>query len=221
MVRGDLSKRKIALVFTGDTFAEGGELIANTLKAKNVDASFFFTGNFYQNQKFAPLIKRLKSDGHYLGPHSDKHLLYCSWTNRDSLLVSEDQFTKDLLANYSAMEKFGIKKKDARYFIPPYEWYNDSISKWTMQLGIQLINFSPGTRSTSDYTTPDMKNYRSSDEIMQSIKAKDNDLNGFILLLHIGTDPARTDKFYRRLDELIEFLRSGKYEIVRVDELLD
>ena len=208
-------------MFTGDTFAEGGELIANTLKAKNVDASFFFTGNFYQNQKFAPLIKRLKSDGHYLGPHSDKHLLYCSWTNRDSLLVSEDQFTKDLLANYSAMEKFGIKKKDARYFIPPYEWYNDSISKWTMQLGIQLINFSPGTRSTSDYTTPDMKNYRSSDEIMQSIKAKDNDLNGFILLLHIGTDPARTDKFYRRLDELIEFLRSGKYEIVRVDELLD
>jgi len=208
-------------VFTGDSFAEGGELIANTLKAKNVDASFFFTGNFYQNQKFAPLIKRLKSDGHYLGPHSDKHLLYCSWTNRDSLLVSEDQFTKDLLANYSAMEKFGIKKKDARYFIPPYEWYNDSISKWTMQLGIQLINFSPGTRSTSDYTTPDMKNYRSSDEIMQSIKAKDNDLNGFILLLHIGTDPARTDKFYRRLDELIEFLRSGKYEIVRVDELLD
>lgn len=208
-------------MFTGDSFAEGGELIANTLKAKNVDASFFFTGNFYQNQKFAPLIKRLKSDGHYLGPHSDKHLLYCSWTNRDSLLVSEDQFTKDLLANYSAMEKFGIKKKDARYFIPPYEWYNDSISKWTMQLGIQLINFSPGTRSTSDYTTPDMKNYRSSDEIMQSIKAKDNDLNGFILLLHIGTDPARTDKFYRRLDELIEFLRSGKYEIVRVDELLD
>ena len=56
---------------------------------------------------------------------------------------------------------------------------------------------------------------------MQSIKAKGDGLNGFILLLHIGTDPARTDKFYRRLDELIEFLRSKKYEIVRVDDLLD
>jgi endoglucanase len=208
-------------VFTGDTFAEGGDLIANTLKSKNVDASFFFTGNFYRNPEFAPLIKRLRSEGHYLGPHSDKHLLYCSWTNRDSLLVSEDQFTDDLLANYSAMEKFGIKKNDALYFIPPYEWYNDSISKWAMQMGIQLINYSPGTKSTSDYTTPDMKNYKGSEEIMQSIKAKGNDLNGFILLLHIGTDPLRTDKFYRRLDELIEFLRSLKYEIVRVDELLD
>lgn len=208
-------------MFTGDTFAEGGDLIANTLKSKNVDASFFFTGNFYRNPEFAPLIKRLRSEGHYLGPHSDKHLLYCSWTNRDSLLVSEDQFTDDLLANYSAMEKFGIKKNDALYFIPPYEWYNDSISKWAMQMGIQLINYSPGTKSTSDYTTPDMKNYKGSEEIMQSIKAKGNDLNGFILLLHIGTDPLRTDKFYRRLDELIEFLRSLKYEIVRVDELLD
>jgi peptidoglycan/xylan/chitin deacetylase (PgdA/CDA1 family) len=119
------------------------------------------------------------------------------------------------------MEKFGIKKKEAFYFIPPYEWYNDSISTWTRQTGIQLINYSPGTMSTADYTTPDLKNYRSSEEIMQSIKAKGDDLNGFILLLHIGTDPARTDKFYRRLDELIEFLRSRKYEIVRVDDLLD
>ena len=209
------------MVFTGDTFAEGGELVANVLKSKQVDASFFFTGNFFRNPAFESLIKRLKSDGHYLGPHSDRHLLYCSWTNRDSLLVSKDQFTRDLLANFSAMEKFGIKKKNARYFIPPYEWYNDSISKWTTQMGIQLINYSPGTRSTADYTTPDLKNYRSSEEIMQSIKEKENDLNGFILLLHIGTDPARTDKFYRRLDELIEFLRSRKYEMVRVDELLD
>jgi len=191
------------------------------LKAKRVNASFFLTGNFYRNPDFERVIRRLKSDDHYLGAHSDKHLLYCSWTNRDSLLVSKEEFSNDLLANYAAMERFGIKRKDARYFIPPYEWYNDSISKWTSQLGIQLINFSPGTRSTADYTTPDLKNYRSSEEIMQSIKAKADDLNGFILLLHIGTDPSRTDKFYRRLDELIEFLRSRKYEMVRVDELLD
>ena len=191
------------------------------MKAKRVNASFFLTGNFYRNPDFERVIRRLKSDDHYLGAHSDKHLLYCSWTNRDSLLVSKEEFSNDLLANYAAMERFGIKRKDARYFIPPYEWYNDSISKWTSQLGIQLINFSPGTRSTADYTTPDLKNYRSSEEIMQSIKAKADDLNGFILLLHIGTDPGRTDKFYTRLDELIEFLRSRKYEMVRVDELLD
>ena len=188
---------------------------------KRVKASFFLTGNFYRNPVFEPIIRTLKSEGHYLGAHSDRHLLYCSWTNRDSLLVSKEEFTSDLTSNYSAMERFGIKKNEAHYFIPPYEWYNDSISEWTTKLGIQLINYSPGTRSTSDYTTPDLKNYRSSEEIMQSIKAKADDLNGFILLLHIGTDPGRTDKFYKRLDELIELLRSRKYEMVRVDELLD
>ena len=46
--------------------------------------------------------------------------------------------------------------------------------------------------------------YRSSDEIFDSImnyEAKNpNGLNGFILLMHIGTDPRRTDKFYNRLE---------------------
>lgn len=135
--------------------------------------------------------------------------------------MSQEEFTNDLLANYTTMEKFGIKKEDARYFIPPYEWFNDSISRWTSQLGLQLINYSPGTRSTADYTTPDLKNYTSSEEIMQSIKTKGDDLNGFILLLHVGTHPARTDKFYKRLDELIEFLQKRKYEMVRIDQLLD
>ena len=50
-------------------------------------------------------------------------------------------------------------------------------------MGIQLINYSPGTKSTADYTLPDMKNYRSSEEIYQSILDKEkkdvNGLNGF------------------------------------------
>ena len=45
--------------------------------------------------------------------------------------------------------------------------------------------------------------YRSSEEIYQSVlqyELKDaNGLNGFMLLVHIGTDPRRTDKFYNRL----------------------
>ena len=37
-------------------------------------------------------------------------------------------------------------------------------------------------------------------------------LNGFILLMHIGTDPKRTDKFYRKLPGLINYLRSKGYQ---------
>lgn len=168
------------------------------------------------------MIRKLKKAGHYLGAHSDQHLLYCDWTKRDSLLVTKKQFSDDLLKNYAAMKKFGVQKKDARFFLPPYEWYNDTIAAWTKDLDLQLINFSPGTRSTADYTTPDLKNYISSEEIYNSIINLDNKsgLEGFILLLHVGTSPARTDKFYNKLPALLQELKLRGYEFVRVDQLL-
>lgn len=224
IVRGDTTSPRMAIVFTGHEFAEGGSSIASTLKKNAMKASFFFTGDFYRNPDFEKLIGQLCQDGHYLGAHSDAHLLYCDWNRRDSLLVTQKQFVDDLTANYTAMFPFGIHAADASYFMPPYEWYNDTIAAWTRQLGLQLINFSPGTRSAADYTWPQLPNYRSSRAILQSIRRFERTaparLNGFILLLHIGTDPRRTDKFYRKLPALLHFLKVRGYLPVRVDELL-
>lgn len=224
VVRGDVRLKRIALVFTGHEFADGGEVISETLKSQKVKGSFFFTGDFYRNPDFGRLVRKLKSCGHYLGAHSDQHLLYCDWTKRDSLLVSRTEFLNDLKANYAEMEKFGIRKERALYFLPPYEWYNDSVSLWSREAGLKLVNFTPGTRSNADYTTPEMKNYRSSREILKSItdyEVKDkNGLNGFILLVHIGVSPARTDKFYQHLEKLIRELKSKSYTFVRIDQLL-
>lgn len=166
----------------------------------------------------------MKNEDHYLGPHSDKHLLYADWSNRDSLLVTKKKFMKDLNKNYKRMAAFNIKKEDASYFIPPYEWYNNAITEWSKGLDVVLVNFSPGTRSAADYTYPGMNGYRSSEEIYQSIiayeKQDPNGLNGFILLTHIGTDARRTDKFYNKLDSLINDLTNKGYSFVRIDQLL-
>ncbi|MBD0280322.1 MAG: polysaccharide deacetylase family protein, partial [Flavisolibacter sp.] len=73
-------------------------------------------------------------------------------------------------------------------------------------------------------TTPDAKNYRDTKTIYQSIIDYENrsasGLNGFMLLLHIGTDAKRTDKFYYRLDELIRYLKNKNYKLVTVSQLL-
>jgi endoglucanase len=225
IIRGDLSKRRIALVFTGDEFADGGEIIKNTLKKNDVKASFFLTGKFYRNKNFKTLIRDLQKDGHYLGAHSDKHLLYADWIKRDSLLVSEKKFHRDIENNYRSMKKFNIEKSAASFFLPPFEWYNSAISQWVQDAGLQLVNFSPGTLSAADYTYPEMgKRYRSSEMIYQSImeyeETNAHGLNGFILLLHIGTDPRRTDKFYHSLDELIIVLQRKGYIFSRIDSLL-
>ncbi len=108
----------------------GANFISRTLRSQKIKASFFFTGNFYRNPFFYNLVATLKKDGHYLGAHSDKHLLYNDWSKRDSLLVTKDSLLKDLSANYAEMQKFGIYKTGALYFMPPFEWYNDSISSW-------------------------------------------------------------------------------------------
>lgn len=224
IIRGDTARNQLALVFTGHEFAEGGQEIMKTLEQQDSKASFFFTGHFYRNPAFSDLIASLVEEGHYLGAHSDKHLLYCDWSKRDSLLVNRAEFTKDLLDNYKEMEKFGVKKEDVPFFLPPYEWYNDSISAWTRNLDLQLINFTHGTLSHADYTTPSMPGYRSSRTIYESIltyeKAHPSGLNGFILLVHIGAGPGREDKFYLMLDELMKELKKMDYQFVRIDELL-
>ena len=224
IIRGDKTAKLLALVFTGDEFADGAPTIIRVLKRRGVKASFFFTGRFYRNPEFRSSIQQLKRDGHYLGAHSDEHLLYCDWNRRDELLISRETFEDDLKKNYVAMQAFGISKANARFFLPPFEWYNRRISKWTDEVGLQLINHTPGTRSNADYTTPVMKNYVSSEAIMQRIKEYEAldpaGLNGFILLMHIGVAPERTDKLYDRLDDLLKWLGGNNYHLVRIDQLL-
>ncbi len=221
-IRGDTTEKKLTLVLTGHEYAESGTQILEALKKYEVKAAFFFTGDFYKNENFKDLILQIKKDGHYLGAHSDQHLLYCDWENRDSLLVDKPTFTQDLQHNYREMEAFGIQIQDAPFFLPPYEWYNDSISQWTQELGLQLVNHTPGTRSHADYTTPDMPNYISSKEILDSIWTyeENSSLNGFLLLMHIGVGEERKDKFADKLPDLIKGLRSRGYEWVSLEELL-
>ncbi len=222
--RGGRQKGAIALVFTGDEFGDGGDLIASTLKQQNIKASFFFTGRFYNNPAFKKIIQRLSKDGHYLGPHSNQHLLYCDWGKRDSLFVTKEEFVNDLHDNLDVMHSVGIDTSKTKFFLPPYEWYNDSIAAWTKESGLKLINYTPGTLSHADYTTPADKNYRSSDVIYKSIvdheSRSPSGLNGFILLMHIGTDPKRTDKFYRRLPGLVSYLRSKGYHFQSIGKML-
>ena len=225
IVRGDTTTKEIALVFTGDEFGDGGSFISETLEKKNIKASFFLTGNFYRNREFGPIIRELLKNGNYLGSHSDSHLLYCDWTKRDSLLVSKREFIDDLNNSFSEMAAFGIEREEASFFLPPYEWYNDTIASWSYESGLKLINFTGGTHSNADYTYPGMgSQYVDSKTIYNSIISYEQQsvsgMNGFILLVHIGTDPRRTDKFYFYLPELFNELKRRGYRFVRIDELL-
>ena len=222
ITRGNPDVREIALIFSGDEFGEGLTYVRKQLIKEKVPASFFFTGRFYRNPLFRNGLRRLIRDGHYMGAHSDQHLLYCDWVRRDSLLVNKREFLTDLEINYQAMEKAGADIRRALYYLPPFEWYNDTISAWAAQAGVQLINFTPGTLSHTDYTTLTDKNYRSNEMIYESVLQfeKTRGLNGFILLMHIGAGPGRPEKFYSFLPRLLKHMKERGYMFRTVDELL-
>jgi peptidoglycan/xylan/chitin deacetylase (PgdA/CDA1 family) len=262
IVRGPKDEKKIALMFTGHEYAEGAETILNELARHRVKASFFLTGDFLVNPNLEPIVQRIVAEDHLLGPHSDKHLLYCSWDAERKLLVTRNEFRSDLEANLEKIRqlvarqggkhkaqppppsnpdspeeqafraRYGLSEAElaasdypVRYFLPPYEHYNQQIADWTREMGMTLINFTPGTRSNADYTGEADKNFVSSQVIFDSIVKKEredpNGLNGFLLFLHLGAGPGRADKFHPRFGELLDYLAGKGYEFVRVDELLE
>ena len=119
--------------------------------------------------------------------------------------------------NYAALQKLGISKQDAPFFSPPYDLYNDSISRWCKEAGIYVIRSTPGTYSTFDYTFPEMReNYYSSKEILDQIMRVESStgLNGYILQFNLGTNPGRKDKFYNMLPALLSNLQKDGYTFV-------
>lgn len=226
IIRGPKDEQRLALVFTGHEFAEGGEVILDALKAHGGKGSFFLTGDFLRHEPFTPLVNRMIEAGHYVGPHSDRHLLYCAWDKSRRTLVSEDEFTIDLFANMRLLPTpVWSMRRPSRYFLPPFEHYNRDITDWTRKQRWTLINFTPGTRSNADYTGEADQNFVSSQAIFDSILKREREdphgLNGFILLLHLGSGPGRVDKFHPRLGELLDTLAAKGYRFVGVDELLE
>jgi peptidoglycan/xylan/chitin deacetylase (PgdA/CDA1 family) len=224
IIRGPTNERRIALLYTAHEFAEGGETILDTLARRHAHASFFVTGHFLDQAAFEPLVRRLVREGHYLGPHSDAHLLYCPWDGPKRTLVTREAFAEDLGANLAKIVRFGVARSAITHWVPPYEWYNRDIVEWGKALGLTLVNLTPGTRSAADYTGEADLRFVSSQAILDSVldrETKDpHGLKGVLLLMHLGAGPGRADKMHLRLAELMDALAARGYAFVRVDQLV-
>lgn len=223
IVRGDPAVKRLALVFTGDEFGESAEPILDALRQRRLQGSFFVTGAFLEKPSLRRAVRRMTDEGHYIGPHSYGHLLYAPWEDRETSLITESQFTSDLEKNLDALRRAGALA-DGRplYFIPPYEWYNGLHVAWAKEAGATLVNFTPGTGSNRDYAREGDARFVPSSRIYDDILAFEaktpEGLNGFLLLLHLGS--GRRDPFHPLLGKLCDELTRRGYAFARVDELL-
>ena len=218
IVRIEPENRKIYLVFTADSMFQGGSTILKVLKKNKIAASFFLTGNFLADAANKSIIEEIIEDGHYVGPHSDGHLLYADWTERDSSLVSRDSLLTDMAANMEKLLSFGIRPLDARWVIPPYEWYNAESVNILSAAGFRVLNYTPGTATPADYTVPGMTQYRSSQSLIDSLfeYEEKEGLDGAVILIHPGVSHLRNDKLYNRLPEIIKKLKKSGYSFDRL-----
>ena len=225
IVRGPRDCKRLALVFTGDLYAEGSKAIFDALRRHRVKVACFLTGRFLRDPSLRTVVEQARDDGHDIGPHSDQHLLYASWDRPPKLLVTRDQFLADLGANDREITAFVREPTQFPYFLPPYENYTEEISNWTAEAGRILINVTPGTLSHTDYMEDDQPRFvpaaRIVDSIMRTERTDSDGLNGFLLLMHLGAGPRRTrDHLHDRLDPLLGTIQEHGYEFVRVSELL-
>jgi peptidoglycan/xylan/chitin deacetylase (PgdA/CDA1 family) len=212
-------KKQIALIFSGHEYTDGYRKIKNALDKQKIKAAFFFSGDFLRKSKNKQIVKKLQEEGHYVGPATNHFEPLAKWDNPDFVKTRKKAFLLDLKENYTALKVLGISKQQAPFFNPPYELYNDSISRWCNEVGISVIRSTPGTYSNLDYTFPEMReNYYSTKEILDQIMRVEANqgLNGYILQFNFGSNPGRKDKFYNVLETMLGNLQKKGYEFVDI-----
>jgi len=220
IIRLNPESKKIYLCFTADVNFCGAGTILKTLDKYGIKGNFFLTGNCLRLDEHKDVISRLVKGGHYVGGHSDNHVLYADWGPGRPTLMSADSIANDLRLNYEALGQFGVKPEDAPYFLPPYEHYNKFSIDVLTAMGVKVVNYTPGTGTPADYTTPDMKSYKKAQTLIDGLYKfeKSEGLGGAFLLIHPGIHPDRPDseRLYNRLGEIIKYLKKQGYTFERL-----
>ncbi|MGM8216322.1 delta-lactam-biosynthetic de-N-acetylase [Bacillaceae bacterium W0354] len=82
---GDPNKKMVYLTFDNGYEQGYTEMILDVLKEKNVQATFFLTGDYINS--VPDIVKRMADEGHIIGNHSNKHL---DFTKNSDAVVKED-----------------------------------------------------------------------------------------------------------------------------------
>lgn len=211
-------EKAVHLIFTADSAFEGGSYAMDVMAERGVKGSFFFTGNFMRDSlRNGGIIRRAIAEGHYVGPHGDRHILLADWNKERTTLASPDSAVADMEGAYALLARYGICRDSAKILIPSFEWYNSLHVDAFRKAGLFTINMTPGIETYRDYTTPDLPYYTTSEFMWNQLLSREasHGLDGAIILIHLGTDSSRTDKFYRYLPAVIDTLGARGYRLER------
>lgn len=175
----------------GNTFTLS---ILDTLKEKNVKATFFLMGPWAK--KYPDVAKRIQDEGHEIASHGHKHENYgekgAEWVKTDIAAANEE-----------LQAVVGVTPTLLR---PPNGSYNRDSLRVTEEAGMKTIIWNI---DSLDWKNPGRDVII--ERVVKRLKA------GGIILLHASDTPRQTAD---ALPELIDRIRAEGYEIVTVGDLL-
>ncbi|MDZ7374538.1 MAG: polysaccharide deacetylase family protein [candidate division KSB1 bacterium] len=227
--RGPSEERVLALTFDGGSLNNAGDEILDYLRAENVRATFFLTGEFIR--RYPETVRRIVREGHQVGNHTWSHPHLTSWeqNRRHSTLPGltcerlhdELRKTAELFRQVTGVEM-------SPYWRAPYGEQNDEIRGWAAELGYRHVGWTLGrdvnhSMDTMDWVAdPRSPAYLTADQIAERIlrMAREEPCGacGAIVLMHMGSE--RNGDFpHRKLPEIIRGLKDLGYRLVTIGEM--
>lgn len=193
---GNTSKKVLYLTF--DNGYENGFTapILDTLRDKNVPATFFVTGHYIQDQP--DLIKRMVDEGHIIGNHS--------WSHPDMTTMSNEQIRTELAKVRDGVAAIS-DQKTMQYLRPPRGIFNDRVLAVSREEGYTSVFWSLA------YKDWEVNNQKGAEYAYQQIMKQLHP--GSIMLIHsVSSDNAAT------LPRVIDDARAKGYEFESLDTLM-
>ncbi len=202
IVRGDPSRRVVALTFDAGADAGFTAQILDTLATNGITAGFGITGRWAEQNP--DLLRRIASEGHELINHSYSHASFTGLSTNLSPLTQAQRWEELDRTEAIVSDLAGAGTKP--YFRPPYGDYDDSVNADVYARGYQYNIMwtvdSGGWRG------------RSADDIVQVCLSLAEP--GAIYVFHVGA--ASQDA--NALQRVIDGLRQMGYGFVRIAELI-
>lgn len=193
---GNTSKKVLYLTF--DNGYENGFTanILDTLKSKNVPATFFVTGQYVTEQ--AELMKRMVQEGHIIGNHS--------WSHPDMTTMPDEKIIAELARIKQEVAKI-TGQKEMNYLRPPRGIFNERVLKVSKEAGYTNVFWSLAYK---DWEVNRQKGKQYAfEQIMKQIHP------GAIMLIHsVSSDNAGA------LPDVIDAARKQGYEFESLDQLM-
>ncbi|WP_345276906.1 polysaccharide deacetylase family protein [Litoribaculum gwangyangense] len=198
LIRGDLTKKQIALTFD-DGPTDMSRKIMSILDKHNAKATFFWMGEKLEGNM--GIIKQAKDGGHLIGFHG--------WNHDNILGVPNESLWKNQIKKFFQALSF-TGADQPKYFRPPYGAISQDQISFLADKEVKTVLWS--------LTTMDWDKTQN-DEGQMFEKFKNHIHNGAIVLLH-DFDFGNPDAKLKDLEEILIFGKSKGFEFVSIEELL-